>query len=81
LPGHITLPLRKTVALEYLMNSAGRKTAAVVPMPAWRKLLEALEELEDIRAYDQAKRRKSDSVPLDEALARINARKAGRCTA
>ena len=45
-------------------------------MSAWRKLLEALEELEDIRACDRAKRRKPDSVPLEEALARINARKA-----
>ncbi len=70
----------KTVALEYITDRAGRKTAAVVPMAAWRKLLEGLEELEDIRAYHRAKRRKSDSVPLGEALARINARKVGRCT-
>ena len=66
----------KAVALEYLTNRAGRKTAAVVPMASWRKLLEALEELEDIRAYDQAKRRKSDPIPLEEALAGLIARKA-----
>ena len=66
----------KTEALEFLTDHAGRKTAAVVPLSAWRKVLEALEELDDIRAYDRAKRRKSDSVPLAAALARINARKA-----
>ena len=66
----------KTAALEFLTDHAGRKTAAVVPMSAWRKLIEALEELDDIRAYDRAKRRKSDSVPLTTALTRINTRKA-----
>jgi len=45
-------------------------------MATWRRLLEAMEELEDIRAYDRVKRRKSDSVPLEEAFARSKGRKA-----
>ena len=65
----------KIAEVDYLTDRTGRKTAAVIPMAAWRKLLEALEELDDIRAYDLAKRRKSDSVPLNEALARINSRR------
>jgi hypothetical protein len=66
----------KALSTEYLVDTSGRRTAAVVPMKAWRKMLDAMEELEDIRAYDRAKRRKSDAVPLEEALARINARRA-----
>jgi len=53
---------------------------AVKPPPLFRCLfgvgLESLEELDDIRADDLAKRRKSDSVPLAAALARIKTRQA-----
>jgi hypothetical protein len=66
----------KALALDYLVNDAGKRTAAVVPMRAWRKALEAMEELDDIRAYDRAKRRKSDPLPLEQALTQITGRKA-----
>ncbi|MFW6222332.1 MAG: hypothetical protein ACOC3T_01840 [Bacteroidota bacterium] len=31
-------------------------------------MLEELEELEDIKAYDEAKARKKDTVPFDKAV-------------
>lgn len=65
----------KAMALDYLVNDSGKRTAAVVPMRAWRKALDAMEELEDIRAYDRAKRRKSDPLPLEQALGQIASRK------
>lgn len=60
---------------EYLVDEHGRRKAVVVPLAAWQQILEALDELEDIRAYDEAKRRASDSIPFEEAVLEIRQRK------
>jgi hypothetical protein len=39
-----------------------------VPISAWQQILEALEELDDIRAYDEAKQEPSEIVPFEEAV-------------
>ncbi len=66
----------KAIAAEFVVNRAGRRTAAVVPMPTWKRMMAAMEELDDIRAYDRAKKRPSDSIPLDEALQQVRTAKA-----
>lgn len=40
---------------QFITDASGNKTAVVVPYPEWLKILEMLEELDDIRAYDTAK--------------------------
>ena len=62
-----------TVHQEYLVDEQGSRRAVVVPVAEWERILEALEELEDIRAYDDAKSRSSDPVPFEEAMAEIRA--------
>jgi len=37
----------------------------------WAKVVEALEELEDIRAYDEAKRGSQDTVAFEQAVGEI----------
>ena len=39
------------------------------------KLLQELEELESLRAYDVAKSSGDEAIPLDQALAEIEARR------
>ncbi len=56
---------------EYLVDEHGKRKAVVVPLATWQKILEALDELEDIRAYDEAKRRPSESIPFEEAVSEI----------
>ncbi len=40
---------------EYVVDRDGERKAVLLPWE-WQTVLEALEELEDIRAYDEAKR-------------------------
>jgi hypothetical protein len=56
---------------EYVVDAAGNRTAVLVPISAWEEIIEALEELDDIRAYDEAKREPSDAIPFEQALSEI----------
>lgn len=61
---------------QFLTDSKGNKTAVVLSIKKYNKLMERLEDLEDIRAYDEAK--KNDDgvrIPFDEAIATIEAKR------
>ena len=45
-------------------------------MGEWQQILEALEELDAIRGYDEAKRYPSDAVPFEQAVLEIREGKA-----
>ena len=47
-------------------------------MREYEKIIEALEELEDIKAYDRAKSRKSEPIPFDQAQKEIELLRNGR---
>jgi len=57
-----------TIHEEYLIDEHGHRRAIVVPMNEWQQILESLEELDDIRAYDEAKKYPSDAVPFEQAV-------------
>ena len=48
---------------------AGR--SVVLPIAEWEQILEDLEELDDIRAYDTAIAATDESVPLDQAVREV----------
>jgi len=56
---------------EYGLDDQGNRKAVVVPISEWRQLLELLEELDDIRAYDAAKGQPSEAIPFEEAVSEI----------
>ena len=56
----------------FVTDSAGRRTAVLLDMEEYEKLLEELEELESLRAYDAAKSSSDEVIPLDQALAEID---------
>ncbi len=56
---------------QYLVDDQGHRTAAVVPIAEWEQILEALEGLDDIRAYDEAKSNPSDPIPFEQAVSEI----------
>jgi len=60
-----------TVHEEYLVDEAGNRKAVVLPLAAWQQIKEALEELDDIRAYDHIKAQPSEPVPFEEAVREI----------
>jgi hypothetical protein len=52
----------------FITDSNGKKISAVLPIKQYQHLLEELEELDDIRAYDKAKARKEKPIPLRNAI-------------
>jgi hypothetical protein len=53
---------------EYLFDEQNQKKAVVLPFSEWEQLLDALEELDDIRAYDQAKTSPSEVIPFEDCV-------------
>jgi len=39
----------------YVVDENGKRVSVILPIEEYERLIEALEELEDIRAYDEAK--------------------------
>jgi hypothetical protein len=51
---------------------ADRKTKAVLlSIGDWRRIVEDLEELDEIRAYDAAKAKPQDAIPFEQAVREI----------
>lgn len=63
---------------QYITNSTGKKTGVILSMKDYEKIMEDLEELEDIKAYDRAKTRKSEPIPFEQALKEIERLRDGR---
>ena len=55
----------------YLVDERGVRVAAPLDIAAYQKLLDALEELECLRAYDEAKASGGDFIPLEDAIKQI----------
>ncbi len=56
---------------QFVVNERGEKIAVVISIEDYEKMLEELENLEDIRDYEEAKASGEIPVPFDEAVARI----------
>lgn len=61
-----------------MVNEAGHRVAVLLDLASYQALLDALEELECIRAYDAAKAAGDEAVPLADALAEIERRRSCR---
>jgi hypothetical protein len=60
----------------FVVDSLGQRVAVLIDIDDYQRLLDELEELESIRAYDAAKADEDDeAVPLDDALAEIERRR------
>ncbi len=55
----------------FLTNEKGERLAVVIEIEEYEKLLEELEDLQDIRAFDEAKASGETPIPLDQALDEI----------
>jgi hypothetical protein len=60
---------------QYITDSKGKKLSVVLPLKEYKKILEELEELDDIRLYDEAMADKGISLPIDEAFRLIESKR------
>ena len=54
--------------IQYFTNAKGKKKAIVLPIKMYEKILDKLDELEDIRLYNEAKKNEESYIPIDEAF-------------
>jgi len=64
-----------TVYPRYLVDHQQTPTDVVVPIEEWRRIVEELEELEDLRSYDVAVSEKQETIPLDTVMSEARARR------
>jgi hypothetical protein len=54
---------------QFLTDEKGNRTAVLLPIKKYNKLIEKLEDLEDVRLYDEAKRDDDGyRISIDEAF-------------
>jgi hypothetical protein len=57
---------------QLVIDNKGKTLAVQIPVRQYRKMLAMIEELEDIRAYRKAKRRKSNWIPAEKVFAALD---------
>jgi hypothetical protein len=60
---------------QYITDNAGNKLSVILPIDEFKTLMDELEDLEDIRLYDEAKASGEPSIPIDEAFKIIEAKR------
>lgn len=63
---------------QYITDNTGKKMSVILPIRDYEKIMGELEELEDIKAYDRAKARKSEPIPFEQAVKEIELLRNGR---
>lgn len=60
---------------QYITDSNGQKLSVILSMEDFKAIMEELEELEDIKFYDEAKKSNEPSIPIDDAFKMIEAKR------
>jgi PHD/YefM family antitoxin component YafN of YafNO toxin-antitoxin module len=55
----------------YVVDKNGRRTAVLLDIEDYRRLLDELEDLESLYAYDRAKSSGDEAIPFEQAVAEI----------
>jgi hypothetical protein len=56
---------------EFVVDGQQQCKAVLLPVAEWERVVDELEELDDIRAYDTAKNDSSEKLPFDQAVREI----------
>ena len=60
-----------TVHPKYIVDEKQNRRSVVLSVADWERIVEELEELDDMRAYDEAKTGPQDTVPFEQAVREI----------
>jgi hypothetical protein len=63
------------VRQQFIEDSQGKRIAVLMPIDQYNKMMEQLEEIDDIRAYDAAKAQDDEVIPFDQAVNEIEAKR------
>ncbi len=56
---------------QYVVDENQERKAVLLPVAEWEQIVEELEELDDIRAYDDAKAGPQDAIPFEQAVREV----------
>ncbi|GAB3723523.1 hypothetical protein [Spirosoma lituiforme] len=56
----------KSIHPQYITDEHGKRVSVILPIQQWQQVLDELEELDDIRLYDDVKARNEPTIPLAE---------------
>jgi len=60
-----------TLSPKYVVDKHQKRKAVLVTADEWEHIVSELEELDDIRAYDEAQRHAADKIPFEQAVREI----------
>ena len=63
------------ISPQYIVDDNSEQKAVVIQVEEWEKIVEKLEELDDIEAYDKAKKLNDETIPLKQAIEEIEQEK------
>ena len=55
----------------FVVDKNGKRTAVLLDIEEYQKLLQGLEELDSLKAYDAAKASQDEAVPFEKAILEI----------
>lgn len=56
---------------QFITDDQGKKLAVILPIKEYNKMVDDLEELEDIRLFDEAKKGKQEFMDAEQAFREI----------
>ena len=62
-------------APQYITDKIGNKVSIILPIRDYERMLAELEELEDIRLYDEVKASPQEYLPAEEVFRSIEAKR------
>lgn len=61
---------------QYIKDSAGKKSMVILPVKEFEAIMEALDDLEDVRLYDKAKQDDDGvRIPMSEVFKEIESKR------
>lgn len=65
-----------TLHPQFIKDANGKNSLVVLPAKEFDNLMEELEDMEDIRLYDEAKKNDTgERIPMEEAFKKIEAKR------
>ncbi|NTU53752.1 MAG: hypothetical protein HGA97_08685 [Chlorobiaceae bacterium] len=56
----------------YVIDENQQRKAVILPLSEWETILDSLEEIDDIHAYDEAKAGSQEAIVFEQAVREIN---------
>jgi hypothetical protein len=64
-----------SITEHFVLNKRGKPVAVQIPVSQYKKLISLAEEMQDIKAFDRAIKRKHQFIPFDKAVKELQSKR------